>query len=246
MQHAARGDDYASHIAQLYQDIVDGGKILLHHKILDSFGHVSARHPFHPDRFLLPRRVAPGLTRVEDIREFGLDGELVEDDGAPTFLERYIHSGVYAARPDVQAVIHSHSPAIITFGVLKDVPLRAVCHTGRFLGTAVPVFEIRDVAGPSSNMLIVNEGLGRALANSLGHAHVVLMRGHGSTVVGTSVQQAVMRAIYTEANASILAAALPLGEVNYLTEGEAATYDDVTAFSIERTWNFWKSEIAGG
>ena len=230
-------------IARLSHDIIAAGRILLHHKILDAFGHVSARHPANRDRFLLSRRVAPGLAQPEDLREYGLDGELIIDDGAPGFLERFIHSAIYAARADVEAIVHSHSAAVIAFGVVKDVPLRAVCHTGRFLGVSVPVFEIRDVAGDASNLLIVNRQLGEALAASLGQAHVVLMRGHGSTVVGASVQEAVLRAIYTETNAAILKEALALGEVNCLTEGEAATFTQTRDMSIERTWQFWKREI---
>lgn len=241
-----RGAD-AAVLDQVIENLVTANHILLRHGIVDSFGHVSARHPFRPDRFLMARRIAPGLVRREHIVEWGMDGELIEKDGTPGFLERYIHSALFAARPEVGAVVHSHSPGIVSFGVVKDRPLRAVCHTGAFLGEGAPVFEMRDVAGPDSNLMITDQALGQALADSMGDARVVLMRGHGSTVVGASVQEAVYTAIYSEVAAGIQASAMALGEVEYLSPGEIRTINGAgaagAAIVIERTWNFWKSEL---
>lgn len=232
---------------QLIDDLVTANHILLHHGIVDSFGHVSARHPFLPDRFLMARRIAPGLVRREHIREWGMDGELIDADGTPGFLERYIHSAIFASRPDAGAVIHSHSPGIVSFGVVKDQPLRALCHTGAFLGEGAPVFEMRDVAGPDTNLMITDQKLGECLASSMGDSKVVLMRGHGSTVVGSNVQDAVFTAIYSEVAAGIQSAAMALGEVNYLSPGEISTINGAgsagSAIVVERTWDFWKSEL---
>src|SRR5688572_19949434 len=103
----------AALLDRVITDLVDANPILLHHQVVDSFGHISVRHPSRPDRFLMSRRVAPGLVTKEGVREFGLDGELIDKDGTPAFLERYIHSAIYAARPDVNSVIHSHSHSVI-------------------------------------------------------------------------------------------------------------------------------------
>lgn len=229
---------------QLLDELVAANRILLHHQIVDSFGHVSARHPDRPDRFLMSGRKAPSLVEREDIREFGLDGELAVSDGTPSFLERYIHSAIYTARPDVQSVVHSHSPGIIAFGVVPETPLRPICHTCGFLGSGAPVFEIRDELGPASNLMITNQDLGLALARTLGDASYVLMRGHGSTAVGRNLPEAVYNAIYAETNARIQTAAMTMGPVTFLSAEEAAATSGGGPIVVERTWNHWKSEIA--
>lgn len=238
----------AALLDRIKTDLVDANHILLHHCIVDSFGHISVRHPLHRDRFLMSRRVAPGLVTLDGIREFGMDGELIDKDGTPAFLERYIHSAIFAARPEVRSVIHSHSPSVIPFGVVKDRPLRAISHTGRFIGDGLPIFEVRDCAAPSPNMLVVNQQMGEELADALGDHPVVLMRGHGSTAVGGSIQEAVFRAIYVELNAQIQTAALALGgEITYLSPEECAPVGgEAGPDAMKRTWNYWKSLVANG
>lgn len=227
----------------LVDELVAANRILLHHGIVDSFGHVSARHPDRSDRFLMSGRKAPSLVKPEDIREFGLDGELASADGTPAFLERYIHSAIYEARSDVMSVVHSHSPGIIAFGIVKDQPLRAACHTCGFLGTGAPIFEIRDELGIASNLMITNQKLGAALARKLGDANYVLMRGHGSTAAGRNLPEAVYNAIYAETNARIQTAALALGQPAYLSAEEAAAVSVGGPIVVERTWSHWKEEI---
>jgi ribulose-5-phosphate 4-epimerase/fuculose-1-phosphate aldolase len=233
-----------NNLATICQQIVSAGHILTDFGILDAFGHVSARHPQKPDRFLMTKRVAPGQAIVDDVHEFGFDGELADGSGVPLFGERYIHSAIYAARPDVNSVIHSHSTSIITSGLVPGHSLRPVCHMCGFLGTEVPVFEIRDVAGDATNMLIQSHALGSNLACSLGEAHVVLMRRHGCAVVGTTVPQAVYRAIYAEENSRLQTAAEAIGSPTYLTEGEAKACEELAPFAIERSWNFWLSRVS--
>ena len=229
-------------IDRLSNELVVASRILLRHGIVDAFGHVSVRHPHDPAKFLMSQRVPPGLVTREHIREFGLDGELRDDSGTAVFIERFIHSGIFARRPEVQAVVHSHSPGIIAFGVVPAA-LQPVCHTCGFLGGGVPVFEIRDVEGDGTNLLITSKRLGAALAEKLGSASVVLMRGHGSTVVGPSLPQAVYRAIYTESNARIQAAALGLGEVTFLSDAEASAVREGEDLQVERAWQLWREEV---
>lgn len=230
-------------VETLKEQIVIGSRILLRHQVLDGFGHVSARIPGSSDRFLLSRRIAPGLIGREDILEFGLDGEPVSERGAATFLERHIHSGIYTARADVMSIVHSHSPAMVTLGIVRRNPLRAVCHTCGFLGEGVPLFEIRDTAGDETNLLVSSPALGEALAFKLGNAAVVLMRGHGFTAVGGSIPQAVYRAIYSEVNARIQTAASALGDITYLSPAEAAAAEATSELQVERTWASWREMV---
>ncbi len=235
----------ADAVAAIKEELVIANKVLLQHGIVDAFGHVSARHPLHPDRFLMSRRLAPGLVAAGDIREYGLDGELIERSGELVYLERFIHSEIYAARPDVNSVVHSHSSSIIAFGIV-DQPLRPVCHTCGFLGGGAPIFEMRATAGYDSDLMIDSIARGKALVRLLADSSVVLMRGHGSTAVGPTLSRAVYRAIYTETNAKIQSNACGLGKVNYLTVEEAATAEKLGELQVERAWEFWKMQVAGG
>jgi ribulose-5-phosphate 4-epimerase/fuculose-1-phosphate aldolase len=135
------------------------------------------------------------------------------------FIERYIHGEIYRARPEVKAVVHSHSASVIPFGVTRT-PLRPLYHMGSFLWTGVPVFDIRRVRA-DNDLLIRDQPLGKALAAALGGSACVLMRGHGMTVIGDSVPEAVFRAIYTEMNARMqLQASVLEGPIEFLSEAE--------------------------
>ena len=223
----------------IVDELVVANHILYHEKVVDGFGHVSVRHPDRPDRFLIARSMAPALVTAEDIMELRLDGSLVKDDGRKSYLERFIHGEIYRARPDVMSVVHSHSASVIPFGVVPSVTLMPVSHMGGFIGDGAPVFEIRDTGGPVTDMLVRTPELGRALAKSLGPHSIVLMRGHGSTVVGFSVKQAVYRAIYAESNAKLQAEALRLGEPVYLTQQEAEGAARANDANMDRAWDLW-------
>lgn len=228
----------------LLDDLVAANRILFHHGVVDAFGHVSLRHDKAADRFLLARNMAPGLVTRGDIVEFDLDGNPVDAGGRPVYLERFLHGQIYRARPDVQAIVHSHAADLLPFGLVEGISLQPVWHMSGFLGGAVPVFEIRESAGPDSDLLIRDNALGRALADSLGGSPVVLMRGHGATVVGDSLPVVVFRSIYTKMNADVLLRSLPLGRVTYLTAGEAAATTLTNSSQIGRAWQLWKSQVA--
>jgi len=161
-------DTASEAITSAINDVVDANHILFDQGVVDGFGHVSLRYPVRPDHFLLARSMAPALVTAEDILVFDLDGTPIEADGPAIYLERFIHGEIYRTRPDVIAVVHSHSPTVVPFSVVRGSSLRPVCHMCGFLGTATPVFEIRDVAGPGSDLLIRDARLGAALAQSLG------------------------------------------------------------------------------
>jgi len=220
-------------------DLVDANHILFDRGVLDAYGHVSARDVNNPDRFVLSRNMAPALVTNDDIQVFNLEAET--DDPRKPYLERFIHSEIYKARPDVMAVVHSHSMSVVPFSIV-DRPLRAVFHMAGFLGEGAPVFEIRDTAGTGSDLLIGKKELGAALAQTLGNGWVALMRGHGSVAVGHSLPMAVHRAVFTEASARVQADALRLGELTYLTPEEAEAALATNDGQIMRAWEFWRMQ----
>jgi ribulose-5-phosphate 4-epimerase/fuculose-1-phosphate aldolase len=230
--------------AALQGDLVSANHILASEGVLDGFGHVSVRHDKRNDRFLIARSMAPALVEPADILECDFDGAEQDPQGRKTYVERFIHSAIYQARPDVLAVVHSHSPAIIPFGV-TGARLRAICHMSGFLGSKTPTFEIRHSAGESSDLLIRSQALGLALAKTLGNSPVALLRGHGNVVVGASLKQVVYRAIYTENNARLQSEAMRFGEVNFLTEGEAASTAATLDQHLDRPWEMWKRKAQG-
>ncbi len=238
-----RGIPAATPSAELIDDLVTANRILFDQGIVDAFGHVSVRHDKDPERFLLARNMAPGTVTHDDIVEFDLDGTPVNARGRSVYLERFIHGEIYRARPDVMAIVHSHSPTVVPFSVVKNVKFRPVCHMSGFLGKGAPIFEIRETAGDASDHLIRSNELGEALAQSLGESSLVLMRGHGSTTVGPSLKHAVYRAVYAETNAQLQTVAMRLGEVTYLTEAEAETACRNIETQVERPWALWKSRV---
>ena len=225
------------------QDLVAANRILARHGVLDAYGHVSARSDGDPAHFMMSRSLAPSLVTRADLMEHGPDSEPI-GDARKGYLERYLHGEIYRQRPDVMAVVHSHADAVIPFAVTKGA-LRPVYHMASFLWTGVPVFEIRE-AQPESDLLIRDRRLGRALAATLGKCTCVLMRGHGMTVVGESLPEAVFRAVYTQANARLqgLAAHLP-GPIEFLSDAEGRLSAAANHGTIERPWELWKKRAMG-
>lgn len=228
---------------ELIRDLMLANRILYDCGVVDGFGHVSVRDDRDRQRFLLARNMAPGLVTADDIMAFALDGTALGGDERAPYLERFIHGSIYRARPDVGAVVHSHSPAVIPFGVVPSVPLRPVFHMASFLSPTAPVFEIREAAGDDNDMLVRDEATGDALARALGPDPFVLMRGHGSTTVGRDVREAVFRAYYAEANARVQSEAMRLGPVTFLSDKESARSAASNAAQIARAWELWTRAV---
>ncbi|MEA2737949.1 MAG: hypothetical protein QOH05_1256 [Acetobacteraceae bacterium] len=230
--------------AALLDDLVAANRILYDQGVVDGFGHVSVRHDKDPNRYLLSRSMAPALVTRDDILEYDLESTPVDAHGRTSYLERFIHGELYKARPDVIAVVHSHSPAVIPFADTA-VPLRPMNHIAGFLGTGAPVFEIRDTAGPATDMLIRNPSLGHALAAAMGGHSVALMRGHGSVAAAQSIRHVVFRAVYTEVNARMQAEAMKLGTPTFLSAEEAAAAAKTNDGLVDRPWELWKQRAMG-
>ena len=227
----------------LIEDLVAASRVLALHEVLDAYGHVSARSDKHPERFIMSRSLAPALVTAADLMELDADSEPLRRDRRKGFIERYIHGEIYRARPEVMAVVHSHSASVIPFGVTRT-KLRPIYHMGSFLWSGTPLFDIRKVR-EENDLLIRDRPLGQALAGSLGQCSCVLMRGHGMTVVGESVPEAVFRAIYTEMNARMQLQAMRLeGPLEFLSDEEGRRATAANRGTLERPWELWKRAVA--
>ena len=239
--------------------------------MLDAYGHLSVRHPHHKDRFIMSRYIAPATISSEaDLIEYYVDNaEPVDPNSTKGYSERCIHSEIFKQFPDVNAVIHSHSEAVVPYSI-SGVPFRAAFHMAGFLGTETPVFDIGKYyeEGDRKDMLIRNTRFGAALASHFStsdagdskqptHA-VVLMRGQGFTVQGAGIMDVVLRAVYTQQNASIQTTALltraahfghgsqqqdGTARVLYLSEEESEGATEMTRWSAVRPWRLWLREV---
>jgi HCOMODA/2-hydroxy-3-carboxy-muconic semialdehyde decarboxylase len=225
----------------LVEDLVAANRILAQQGILDGYGHVSVRHDAARERYLLSRSLAPALVTAADIQQYDLDSNALDPAARPSLVERFIHGEIYRARPDVHAIVHSHAPALIPFGV-TGTALRPLYHMTAFLGEGVPVFEIRKARGNDSKMLMLvhSPALGRALAETLGMKAAALMRGHGAVIVGSSLPHVVGRSVYMALNATLQAQAAALGgSINYLDPQEAR---EEVPDNYQRAWDLWKRQ----
>lgn len=223
---------------QLVDDLVIANRILSNEGVLDAFGHVSARHPTTADRFLISHTRAPELVEADDLQVLDLSGKRVAGGERRSYEEVAIHAAVYRHRADVSAVVHSHSPSVIPFGVTR-VPLRPVYHMGSVIGHEIPVWDIAQRFG-ETDLLVREAAQGDDLVATLGARTCVLMRGHGCVVTGADVRATVFVAIYLERNAALLATARALGEVRTLSAGETQRAAAMLRGNAgERAWEYW-------
>jgi HCOMODA/2-hydroxy-3-carboxy-muconic semialdehyde decarboxylase len=228
-------------LKQALRDLVIANRILAREDVVDAYGHVSMRHPQDPGRYLLSWSRSPELVEATDIVEFTLDGKPVKDDGRPPYLERFIHGAIYEARPEVQAVIHSHAEDTLPYGITKT-KLVPVIHSGSIIGTDVPVWDIAKQFGTNTNLLVRNMEQGRDLAKCLAANRLVLMRGHGFAAAGRSLMDAVRIGVYAPKNARVHMAALRLGEPQPLHAGEIDARTDLfnpNTAEMWRAWEYW-------
>ncbi len=219
-------------------ELVVANRVLSNENVVDAYGHVTIRHPDDPARFLMSRSLPPEMVERDDIMEFAVaDASPIDDDRQPA-VERFIHSEIFAARPDVQAVVHAHAEDVLPFGI-TGVPLKPVIHSGSFIGSHVPVWDIADNFG-DTNMLVTNVAQGRDLAESLGDRNVALMRGHGFAAAAPSLIEVVRLSVYLPRNARVQMAAMQMGAFKQLSQGEIAARDTTyKPFQIWRAWQYW-------
>ena len=222
---------------EIFEDLVAAYRVLAEYGVIDAYGHVSMRSPKNPQRYFIARSLAPEVVQVEDIMEYDLDSNALDERGRESVRERFIHGEVYKARPEVMAVVHNHSPSVIPFSV-TGVPMRPIYHMASFVGEGVPNFEIRDVE-KGTDLLVKSPKLGAALAKTLGRHPASLMRGHGAVVVGENIALAVGRSVYLEQSARLQIQAMALSDrITYLDEGEVKA--SVPVQDYKRAWPMWR------
>jgi ribulose-5-phosphate 4-epimerase/fuculose-1-phosphate aldolase len=230
-------------LSALIDDLALANRILAHEGVLDAFGHVSARHPADPGRYLLARSRAPLLVEPDDILEYTLDSEPVKPTKVALYAERVIHGAIYQARRDVMAVCHHHAPSVLPFCV-AGTPIVPVFHLGAAIGAATVFWDQHDEFG-DTNLLVAKPEEGHSLARALGPHAVVLMKRHGATVVGGGLQELVSRAIFLCQNADYQLRALMLGGAPALHPGEIrlAGALNLMPIVVARTWEYWRARL---
>ncbi|KAK4458269.1 arad-like aldolase/epimerase [Cladorrhinum samala] len=275
--------DYDAELRKEIRKFISACHILHHHGILDAYGHLSFRHPLKPDIFLMSRSIASALVSSSDdlIQYYVADCRpLIPSKLSESYLERFIHSEIYKQYPNINSVVHSHSETVIPYTVNR-VRLRPVMHLAGFLRPkGPPVWDIAAVQVQKKfavtgredlsqvleppredqvDILVKDEYYGRKLAYSFAQGGAVtLMRGHGFTAVGDSIEMAVFRAIYTEKNARTLTASMVGQEsaratmsfgtgsdpgIYTLSRQEALASNDVVEATLQRPWDLWVREV---
>lgn len=225
-------------------DLAAASRILAERGVVDAFGHISIRHPEAPDRYFMSTSMAPALVTPDDIIEYNLDSEPCNANGRGSFLERFIHGEIYKARPDINSVVHSHSPSVIPFG-LVETKIEAMFHNAAFLAAGVPVFDISEKFG-KTDMLVSDHPKGIAFADCLGDKDIALMRAHGSVACGPTMQMAVFRAVYTEVNSRVQHWTMALsngGCIASLDEEEGRLADGPNQGACMRAWQLWRGQV---
>jgi HCOMODA/2-hydroxy-3-carboxy-muconic semialdehyde decarboxylase len=233
----------ATELNRILNDLVLANRILSHEQVVDAYGHVSIRHPGSPRRFFLSRSLAPELVTADDIVELDLEGHPIGNERRALYAERFIHAGIYEARPEVTAVVHAHAEAILPYTVSTGTPLRPVIHSGSFIGADVPVWDIADRFG-DTNLLVTNMEQSRDLARTLAGNNVALMRGHGFVAAAGTLIDVVRMAVFLPRNARALTTAVMLGgDIKSLSRGEIAARnaDEYSPNSsiTRRVWEYW-------
>jgi len=220
------------------RDLVIANRILAREGVIDDYGHVSIRNPQNPDHFFISRSRSPEIVDLQDIMEFTLEGDPIDQRGRVMYSERVLHGAIYRARADVNAVTHHHARAVLPFTNTKQ-PLRPIFHMGSVIGAEVPVWDSQPEFG-DTNMLVDDARKAESLARSLGQRRTVMLRGHGAVCVGDNIRAAVFTSIYMKENAELLLQTLPLGEPIYLTPGETEETARMLLSPqiLQRSWDY--------
>ena len=232
-----------SKIEALLDELVVANHVLANEKVVDSFGHISVRNPDNPNHFFISCSRSPEIVTRDDLMEFDLEGNGIDGSTLRPYGERFIHGAIFEARPDIQSVVHNHSLSVIPFGV-TGTPLQPIIHTGAAIGRDIPIWDIYDNFG-DTDLLVRNMEHGRDLAKTLGQASVILMRGHGCTVVGPNIKGATLGAVYLQVSASVQLQSMALGDVRYLTPGETEQCTEMfySDLAMDRAWENLASRV---
>lgn len=224
------------------RSLVTANRVLAREGVLDAFGHVSLRDPADAGRFFLSRSLAPELVDEVDILDFDLTSQPVTPTEQALYSERVIHGAIYRARPDVMAICHHHAPPLLPF-CLADLKLQVVTQLGATIGKQVPIWDQRDEFG-ATNHLVVREDEAASLARCLGSHSIVLMKRHGATVVGSSIEELAFRSIYSCRDAELQLRAMTYGPIDAFSDAEIDLAARYPAATLARAWHYWRTRAA--
>jgi HCOMODA/2-hydroxy-3-carboxy-muconic semialdehyde decarboxylase len=238
-------------LAALRQELSVANRILANEGVVDAFGHISIRHPDNPNRYLISRHRAAELVEPADILEFTLDSKPVTPTDVRLYSEMVIHGETYKLRPDVHSVCHHHAISVLPFAI-SGIDLVPVTHLGAAMNGPVPFWDSRDEFGDTA-LLITRPEEGRSMAKAMGAGFMVLLRRHGASVAGRSLQECVFRSVYMCLNAELQSRAMAMGPPGPLSRGEIEKCSAavLTPRIIGRAWEYWarrleKTEYATG
>lgn len=222
-------------LQQLKNEVVSACRILSREKLVQGFGHVSARI-IDSDLFIITPRISLALVTEAELLTMNLDGDLVAGDH-PAPFEAALHAAIMRMKPRVNAITRIHARVANIFSVTER-KLEPVHNHGSFFAGGVPVFYRPD--------LISTAQLGEEVASTIGDHPAVLLRGNGQITVGRTVPEAVMMAIYLEEAAEILYGALQIGTPIPLTIDEAVKrqVEALPPVDLERAWNYFKDQVS--
>ena len=217
--------------SQLKKDMITACRILSHEKLVQGFGHVSARIA-NSDLFLITPRIALALVTEKELLTVNFNGDVVEGN-YPAPSETWLHTAILKAKPGINAITRIHARVANMFSV-TDRKLEPVHNHGSFFAGGVPLFHKPD--------LVTTRTLGEEVVKVLGDGPAVLLRGNGQATVGRTIPEAVMMAIYMEEAAEILYGALQIGTPILLTADESAKrqIEALPPVDMDRAWNFFK------
>ena len=226
--------DPAAPARELIPQLVDAIRMLTRAEMMDHSGHGSARRDERSFYINSGASVRGSLTE-RDIVAVDFDGALVEGTAKPP-LEFPLHAELYRARPDVNAVMHTH-PKWSTFLTMVGAPYQPVFGQGALLGD-VPVMD--------SPMSVNSRAMGERLVATLGRGHAVLLKSHGAAIVGASVVESFVLAAYVEENAYRQYMAMQIGTPYVFTEAEQQTCRERlwTASLFQKVWEHYRSKLA--
>jgi len=225
--------------SQEEQSLVAANRILAREHVVDAFGHVSIRNPQSSDQYIMSRSRSPELVEFSDLMEFTLDGKAIDPNERVAYGERMIHGAIYEARPEINAVVHNHSLAVLPFS-LTATALKPVVHVAAVIGEEIPVWDIRDHFG-DTDMLVRTMEQARHMTAAMGSNSCLLMRGHGAVIAGRNLKEAVMIAVYLQVNALVQTEAIKMGEPVYLSSKEIdlLTETQFSPLAMDRAWEYF-------
>lgn len=217
---------------KLRDTLLDACRILDREGVMDELGHFSLRLPDNGG-FLINGRVSPGRATARDLVVLDIEGNKLAGESEPA-LESCLHLAIFKDRPDVNAVAHTHSPYVVTLGI-AGVPLRTVENQGAsIIGQEAPIFE--------EYGLVDNFAMAHRLASTLGDHNICSLKSHGNVVVGPSIEEVCVWAIWAEKSAKLQYQAMLLGEPHWYPEedGKKMAAQQLIGKGHVRTWEYYR------